>query len=131
MEWLKKDYVDCFCLATSNLDFAPIVRRIKQKNKTVIGVGVIRNAEDYKKLYHWFISVDKILKAKTFNDKKELVKNNSTKSNETKELTKAKEDLIRKVDLIIKENDSDSKGFVQFSVIIENLYKKVSNFKTA
>lgn len=39
MEWLRKDYVDCFCLATNNLDFAPIVRRIKQKNKTVIGVG--------------------------------------------------------------------------------------------
>lgn len=86
MEWLRKDYVDCFCLATSDLDFAPIVRRIKQKNKTVIGAGVIRNAEDYKKLYHRFISVDKVLKAKTSNDKKELVKNNSTKSNETKKV---------------------------------------------
>ncbi|UZQ32090.1 MAG: NYN domain-containing protein [Spiroplasma phoeniceum] len=37
MEWLTKDYVDCFCLATNDLDFVPIVRRIKQKNKTVIG----------------------------------------------------------------------------------------------
>ncbi|WP_338990101.1 NYN domain-containing protein [Spiroplasma endosymbiont of Seladonia tumulorum] len=64
IKWLRKDYVDCFCLATNDLDFAPIVRRIKQKNKTVINAGNLEKSQEYKKLYHRFISVDKILNAK-------------------------------------------------------------------
>jgi uncharacterized protein (TIGR00288 family) len=40
MELLRSDYIDCFCLATNDSDFTPLVKRLKKYNKFVIGAGV-------------------------------------------------------------------------------------------
>ncbi|AUB31763.1 NYN domain-containing protein [Spiroplasma floricola] len=122
-----KEYIDCFCLATNDLDFAPILKRLKLKNKTVIGAGLSGTNQLYKKICDRFISVDTIEQAigNENNKKSQTVKN---KSNSINLNDKKVKELIELVNNIMDNNDKDDQGYIQFSVVIENLYKKLPDF---
>lgn len=133
MEWLNKDYIDCFCLATNDSDFAPIIKKLGQKNKVVIGAGMSTSKEEYKKLCHRFISVDKIENAKIVEVvKKEQIVKKEIKLKEKDIIDNTKisdvDYLTETINLIIKNSELPEDGFIQFSVIIENLYKKMPDF---
>ncbi len=113
MDIASKDYINCFCLATNDLDFAPILKKLKEKNKLVIGAGNFNTNDNYKKLCDRFISVDKIYEAQ-----------NENKNYEDK---KSIHDLVETVKSIINDlNEED--GHVRFSQVIEGLYKEIRDF---
>lgn len=134
MELLNKDYIDCFCLATTDSDFAPVIKRIKHRNKIVIGAGLNNANEEYKKLCHRFISVDTIYSALDHGTKKEVTKKTSVKPNAKAKVQVAQNKdnqldlLVAEVKKIIRNNDVDSDGYVQLSIVVENLYKKFPDF---
>ncbi|ALD66375.1 NYN domain-containing protein [Spiroplasma cantharicola] len=130
MELLNKEYIDCFCLATTDLDFAPIIKKLKQRNKFVIGSGLSSTKEEYKKLCHRFISVDKIEEA--LEDTKEVKSKNNNQNQKSKiannRNNESIKELVKIVNLILKNSEKDNEEYIQFSVIIENLYKKIPDF---
>ncbi|WP_342268503.1 NYN domain-containing protein [Spiroplasma endosymbiont of Aspidapion aeneum] len=129
MEWLEKEYVDCFVLATNDLDFAPIAKRLRQKNKIVIGAGTASKSEDYKKLFSRYISIDIIKNAthsKPIDDVKD--KNVTTIKDKKIPITNSLIELIKITTLILNNNEKDEEGYIQFSFVIEELYKKIPDF---
>lgn len=136
MELLNRDYIDCFCIASSDSDFAPIIKKIKQRNKVVIGAGLGKKTnEDYKKLCHRYISVDIIAEAveeqtngiEEQNPKKaqeETIK--KQKANTEKQ--RLRQQLLNIIKEIFNNNEKNDKGFIQFSLLIENIYSKVPDF---
>lgn len=112
MELLNKEYIDCFCLATNDSDFAPIIKKLKQRNKIVIGAGSKAN-NDYQKLCHEFIIVNTIAEA---------CKIKETETVDVIELVRVFKEII-----ISMEDKKDSQGFIFFSVFVKKIYEKISN----
>ena len=113
MDLLRKEFIDCFCLATNDLDFTPIIKRLKRENKIVIGAGKQATKDEYKKLFNRFINVDQI--------------DTSNKNNKDNIENKDLKALCVIVDNLITEN-SDENGKALFSQVIGQLYKKKTDF---
>lgn len=64
MDLLHSQRVDCFWIISSDRDFTPLVRRLKQSGKSVIGVGRQNSASILKNAYHHFINLDEIAASK-------------------------------------------------------------------
>lgn len=147
MELLNKEYIDCFCLATHDSDFAPIVKKLREKNRIVIGAGLSTSKEAYKKLCHRFVSVDIIETAnadKTKKDIEAIGKNNEnvkTKKNKEKKVDVVNEEkiaiektsnslkeLIKIVNKIIENLEAQDDGFILFSIVVENIYSVIPDF---
>ncbi|RAM51999.1 MAG: NYN domain-containing protein [Hapalosiphonaceae cyanobacterium JJU2] len=60
MDLLHSQEVNYFCIVSSDRDFTPLVRRLKQSGRTVIGVGRKNSASILKNAYHQFINLDEL-----------------------------------------------------------------------
>lgn len=133
MELLDKEFINCYCLATSDLDFAPIVQKLKQENKYVIGAGLGKTAQDYKNLCDDFINVDEILAVKEAEEKQAEVdeKTKATKASKNankkaKQSAKYKE-IIDYINKIIEDN-KNQEGYANLAKIMTELKKKYRDF---
>lgn len=111
MDLLEKEYINCYCIASNDLDFAPIIERLKKENKVVFGAGNQTTNADYKKNFDRFINVDQIYNARQ-------------KSASEKEVKK----VVNIVKKIISANESDEDGYVLLSTIVNQLYKEMPDF---
>lgn len=117
MDLLGQEFLNCFCLATNDLDFTPIIKRLKRENKIVIGAGKQSTKEEYKKLFHRFINVDQIDDSSKKNNKNNI---------ENKDNTDLK-NLFSLIDNLINTNSSKN-GKALFSRVMDQLYKKKPDF---
>lgn len=60
MDLLYSQAIDCFVIVSGDRDFAPLVRRLKQAEKTVIGFGKKNSAALLKNAYHQFIAIEEL-----------------------------------------------------------------------
>jgi uncharacterized protein (TIGR00288 family) len=121
IELLNKDYINSFCLATHDSDFTPLVKKLKENNKYVIGAGKDNVSKDFKNACDIFINVEQIYEAN---------KTNGSKKQDT-EITKEEngklKTLIMLIDEII-EQIKESGDFVLLSRVSQLLYSKVKEF---
>lgn len=54
----NQQQLDCFCIVSSDSDFGGLVKYIRQKGKTVIGVGRSNTIDSFKLSCNQFISID-------------------------------------------------------------------------
>jgi hypothetical protein len=52
-----------FCLASSDSDFIPLVRRLREKQCFVLGVGKMQSVDALRTAYHVFVTTDQLLPA--------------------------------------------------------------------
>lgn len=123
MDLLNKDYITCFCLASSDSDLTPLATRLKKENKYVIGAGVEVTPKPFKVECNYFINIDTRIK----NNKNHLPKPNDLNSSKVDSNKKKIQKLVKLVNKIIEEN-KDEKGQVQFSQVIELLKKRQTDF---
>jgi uncharacterized protein (TIGR00288 family) len=119
MDLLNKDFIDCFCLATNDSDFTPLVKRLQKDNKTVIGAGDDRANQAFINVCDSFISVEKIIKSRTVT--KEDKKNNKV------EVNPEIQSLIVTINNIIDE-DHDADGNAVFSQVMQKIYNILKDF---
>lgn len=128
MDLLNKDYITCFCLASSDSDLTPLAIRLKKENKYVIGAGVEATPKPFKDECNYFINIDTRIKDSKNNvhktDDVSVIKPETKKG---KDKTEKIKDLVTLVNLLIEEN-KDEKGLVQFSHVIELLRKRQTDF---
>ena len=121
MELLRSEYIDCFCLATNDSDFTPLVKKLKKYNKYVIGAGDKQTAVAFINACDVFVSVEKMLSSS-------LQSNNTTLSRKKTEANDNRyTELIRVVNEII-DSYHDSDNFSDFSWVILTLKAKMKDF---
>lgn len=111
MDLMDKAYINCYCIASNDLDFAPIIERLKKENKVTFGAGNQATNADYKKNFDRFINVDQIYNARQ-------------KSASLKEITK----VVKIVNNIISSSETDENGYVLLALIMDQLYKEMPDF---
>lgn len=111
MDLMDKSYINCYCIASNDLDFAPIIERLKKENKVVFGAGNQATNGDYKKNFDRFINVDQIYNARQ-------------KSASLKEINK----VVNYVNKIITSSETDENGYVLLALIMDQLYKEMPDF---
>lgn len=117
MELIDRDYIDTFCIASSDSDFAPLIRKLKERNKKVIGAGTNKTNQEYQKLFDNFINVEIYSKKENkSNSKKINLSNNENNENDIKW-------LIEEIKNIMNLLEDDEEGYIQFSQVIE-FFKK-------
>ncbi|WP_406618070.1 NYN domain-containing protein [Mycoplasmopsis lipophila] len=118
MELIDRDYIDTFCIASSDSDFAPLIRKIKERNKKVIGAGTNKTNQEYQKLFDNFINVEGYSKKENkLNSKKTNLSNNE------KEISW----LIKEIRNIMNLLEDDEEGYIQFSQVVEFFKKSYPN----
>ncbi|NLB49117.1 MAG: NYN domain-containing protein [Erysipelotrichia bacterium] len=114
IELLSKDYINAFCLATHDSDFTPLVKKLKENNRFVIGAGRDNVSRHFKSACDQFINVEQIFNAK----KTKVVKKNVGIKKEIDEITKNIDqrltELITLVNGIIDQN-KESDGYMYLS----------------
>jgi uncharacterized protein (TIGR00288 family) len=137
MELLNRNYIDCFCLATNDSDFTPLVMHLQKNNKYIIGAGDDKASDSFIKACNYFISVSKILQSKTkpvpkpngapalpltakTTDKKKIVPVTPQKDEEM-------EKLVKVISNIIDSNHEDD-GFSDFSWVMLTLNNEIRDF---
>lgn len=58
MELLLLQKINCFCIVSSDRDFTPLIRRLKELGATVIGYGRASASATLKQAYHEFIPLE-------------------------------------------------------------------------
>lgn len=111
IELLKKDYIDTFALATHDSDFTPLVNKLKENNKRIIGAGRDNVSKFFKDACDVFVNVEQIHKAK------------SLPSKETKEIIK----LVNLINTIIDQNSESNEG-ANLAIIAQQLRLKDKQF---
>ena len=109
MDLLNRDYITCFCLASSDSDLTPLATRLKKENKFVIGAGVESTPKPFKVECNYFINIDTRIK----DSKKNLLKQDDAAKIKIDDSKKKINELVTLVNSIIDEN-KDEKGLVQF-----------------
>lgn len=149
IELLNKNYINAFCLATHDSDFTPLVKKLKENNKYLIGAGRDNVSKDFKNACDSYINVEQIHEANKANEAKKATetKKSTTTTTEpmkangvnkvtdvkkqdneiTKEEDKKIRDLINLIDEII-EQIKESDDFVLLSRLSELLYSKDKEF---
>jgi uncharacterized protein (TIGR00288 family) len=124
MELLGSDYIDCFCLATNDSDFTPLVKKLKKYNKHVIGAGDDKASEAFKNACDAFVSVERILNANIEKTtQKTTPKSKVVADNSSKLLL----ELVESINEIIDSNH-DTDGFSDFSWVVLTLKNKMKDF---
>jgi uncharacterized protein (TIGR00288 family) len=109
MDLLHEGLFDCFCIVSSDSDFTRLVQRIREKGKTVIGIGEKKTVESFVKACNDFIYLND-------NSAAEIEPGNSDNAvAQHKEETL--DELIRKA---IK-NLQDQEGLVQMNAVVPYL----------
>ncbi|MDR2867549.1 MAG: NYN domain-containing protein [Acholeplasmatales bacterium] len=131
MELLRSDYIDCFCLATNDSDFTPLVKKLKKYNKFVIGAGDEKASDAFKNACDQFVSVERILNA---NKPIAVILEPAAaapKAKKTSGIISASGAsllaLVKSIDDIIDSNH-DTDGFSDFSWVILTLKNKMKDF---
>jgi uncharacterized protein (TIGR00288 family) len=109
MDLLHEGLFDCFCIVSSDSDFTRLVQRIREKGKTVIGVGERKSVEAFVSACNDFIYLDDNL----FDGPAPSDSGNATEQDKEGAL----DGLIRKA---IK-NLKDQEGRVQMNAIVPYL----------
>ncbi|MDD3384063.1 MAG: NYN domain-containing protein [Bacilli bacterium] len=123
IELLNKDYIDSFCLATHDSDFTPLVKKLKENNKYVIGAGRDNVSDFFKRACNQFINVEQISNAK-----KSQQKNNQQETDKINEdISQRLKALIELVNDIIDQN-KENDGYVHLSKVSSLLYIKDREF---
>ncbi len=118
MELLNRDYIDAICLATNDSDFTPLIKRLQENNRYVIGAGDNHAAVHFKSACNLFISVEKIQQNSPDNQKgKKNPKELSTEINE----------LVDVVNNIIDSLNGDG-DYALFPAMMQVLYNRVTDF---
>ena len=118
MELIDRDYIDTFCIASSDSDFAPLIRKIKERNKKVIGAGTNKTNQEYQKLFDNFINVEGYSKKENKLNSKKI-----NLSNKEKEISW----LIKEIRNIMNLLEDDEEGYIQFSQVVEFFKKSHPN----
>jgi uncharacterized protein (TIGR00288 family) len=104
MDLLHENIFDCFCIVSSDSDFTKLAQRIKEKGKTVIGLGEKKAIKAFVNACNEFIYL---------ND--DLIDNDNNKTAETKiNIEETLDTLMNKA----IENLSNQDGWVQMVKII-------------
>ena len=149
IELLNTNYINTFCLATHDSYFTPLVKKLKENNKNVIGAGRDNVSKDFKNACDSYINVEQIHEAnktketkKTTDAKKANVTiiepantNGANRITDVKkqEIEIAKDEnkkiieLIEVIDEIIKQI-KETDDFVLLSRLSELLYSKDKEF---
>jgi len=139
MDILYKGKVDCFCLATNDSDFTSLAMRFRNDNLVIIGAGVERTPNSFRRACDRFIPIDELLKAKneasidetpkaTPNEQPKLKTDTppGTKKADTI-ITKKRKNLVDMATAIIK-NGAEIDGKMHFSTFMNELYRKENDF---
>lgn len=139
IELLNKDYINAFCLATHDSDFTPLVKKLKEHNKYLIGAGRDDVSKHFKNACDTYINVEQIFKAKKANEKKKSIdakktigetKTSEVKKQEVENVKDESEKLCALINLIddIIEQIKESDDYVLLSRLSELLYSKDKEF---
>lgn len=121
IELLQKEYINAFCLATHDSDFTPLVIKLKENNKFVIGAGRDNVSKHFKSACDQFINVEQISKAKKASTNK--ITNDEYNESINKRIT----NLVTLVNSIIEQNKEED-GSSYLSKVSEQLYLKDKEF---
>lgn len=122
IELLNKEYINAFCLATHDSDFTPLVIKLKENNKYVIGAGRDNVSLHFKDACDQFINVEQIANAK-----KSLKDSVNGIDEFNKSLPIRINSLVNLIDEIIEQNkEEDGTGYL--SRVTEQLYLKNKEF---
>ncbi len=133
MDLLYKDKVDTFCIVSSDSDFTKLVTRLKEDNKTVVGMGESKSPLSLVNSFEQFIYLD-ALKKDAIKQKK--VKE-AVKPDEPKEVLKDKtpkdsisplEDILDYLKKVLSELEDQGEGWVFWSAAYNLLQKKFPGF---
>lgn len=127
IELLSKNYIDAFCLATHDSDFTPLVKKLKENNKYVIGAGRDDVSKHFKSACDQFINVEQIFNANKSQNEKESLDNKQEIDKITKDINVRLKELVKLVNDIIDQN-KDSDGYMHLSRLSELLYIKDKQF---
>lgn len=112
IKYLDRDFINTYCIASSDSDFAPLIIELKENDKYLIGAGNSQTSPDYKKLFNDFLDIESFLK-------------NKNKTSKQKEMKNSEFDELK---LIIDEQISKCKirgdKFVLFSQVIEQIKRQ-------
>lgn len=123
IELLNKDYINAFCLATHDSDFTPLVKKLKESNKYVIGAGRDNVSKHFKSACDHFINVEQIHNSKLSADE-----DNDFKISEiNKSINERIRELVKLIDVIIEQNN-DEDGTSYLSKVSEQIYLKNKEF---
>jgi uncharacterized protein (TIGR00288 family) len=111
MDLLHEGLFDCFCIVSSDSDFTRLVQRIREKGKTVIGIGERKTVEAFVKACNDFIYLDD----DPAGESAEAEFNSDNAAAQGKEETLDK--LIRKA----MKNLQDQEGRVQMNAVVPYL----------
>ena len=129
MDILQKGFVDCFCIATSDSDFAPLVMRLKEDNKYIIGAGEEKTPKKFRLVCHQFILVDTILKG--MKERAESLKIKKTKTVTSKKVARPLDprllDIVEKINPII-DSLKENEGYANFAEVINIFRKEATDF---
>jgi uncharacterized protein (TIGR00288 family) len=112
MDLLAKEYINCFCLATSDSDFTPLVIKLREENIFVLGAGESKTPPSFKRQCDQFINVDEILAASE----------SQTKVGDERIIK-----LVKDINAIIK-TIADGEGYAYFSEVLNILRKNQPDF---
>lgn len=127
IELLSKNYIDAFCLATHDSDFTPLVKKLKENNKYVIGAGRDNVSKHFKSACDQFINVEQIFNANKSQNENKSVDNKQEIDEITKDINVRLKELVKLVNDIIDQN-KDSDGYMHLSRLSELLYIKDKQF---
>lgn len=134
MDLLYKDKVDTFCIVSSDSDFTKLVTRLKEDNKTVVGMGESKTPLSLVNSFEQFTYLD-ALKKDAIKQKKVIKE--VVKPEETKEALKDKapkdsisplEDILDYLKKVLSELEDQGDGWVFWSAAYNLLQKKFPGF---
>jgi hypothetical protein len=123
MDMLNEGLFDCFCIVSSDSDFTRLVQKIKEKGKTVVGLGEKKSIDAFVKACNDFIYLDE----KSLHD--DVLDESSADS------AKSKADSINALMNKAIKNLQDQEGKVQMNAIVPYLKQirpdfDLSSYKT-
>ena len=128
MDIMQKNKVNCFCLATSDSDFAPLAIRLKEEGMTVIGAGEEKAPKAFRNICHRFILVDAILKGiEARKTSKGVAPKGKGKKTTPREADSMIIELVKSIDKFVDAN-KDADGYALFSTVIDQLGKAQTDF---
>lgn len=123
MDIFYSDAVDAFCIATSDSDFARLAQRLKEGGKYIVIAGEEKTPISLSKSSNKFIMLDKLFEAQNAQVKEVEVKQTSDE--------KVTAPKIKDIKNVVKEiitGGMDAEGWVQYSVVVNQLEKRYQQF---
>lgn len=124
-----KKYIDMFVLVSGDSDYIPLVNKIIESGKEVIGFGNKTTPQRLFKLYKEFEYVEDLKKIDSEKDNKSYT--NNVKQNNTKHLKKLEKKKLKKqfFDLIIKTIKESEDNKIRLSSVEKRIKEKYPSFR--